>query len=156
MPIIDTIGPTLKRNNAGADQLAVQLQQTATAEWRTLAYRADRFTASEGSWLVVENKVLVRYRKQGTSLWIDFDIRETTVTGTPAELRMALPEGLTAMWRKTAAVPARDNGGELTAIARVQDGGTYISFLTGLNNQLWAAATGDTEIAGQMVLEVRP
>jgi hypothetical protein len=138
----------------GMEQLVSRLQRTLSGDWKAVPYRSDRFMATGGSWAVAANQVTLRMMRIGPSLWLDFSIELTSVTGI-SELRMALPDGLTSIAKKSALVFGMDNGVAVLGIARVNPNETIIRFYSA-GGALWAVAAGTTSLYGQLVVEVRP
>jgi hypothetical protein len=66
--------------------------------WVPIAYNAANFTANVGSWTVTAGmQNLFIYRLWGKSLSIKFSVINATVSGSPAELRIALPTGISIL-----------------------------------------------------------
>jgi hypothetical protein len=65
--------------------------------WTAIGYSGANFTASAGSWTVdAGDQTAYAYMLAGRTLWLAFVLNSTSVTGTPTELRIALPSGSTA------------------------------------------------------------
>lgn len=129
----------------------------ATASrWRLLAheqggaiaitYASGNFTSSAGTWVVDSGDVATEaYIVRGKSILFMLSSSTTTVTGTPAQLRFALPNSYTAVRVTQDLLQAVDNGTKTSAVVSVAAAGTYVSSER-LDGSNWANATNATAI----------
>jgi hypothetical protein len=67
---------------------------SAPPVWTAVAYSAANFTTNAGTWTVDSgDQTLLAYRLSGKTLTLKFTLINTTVSGSPAELRITLPAG---------------------------------------------------------------
>lgn len=137
------------------DALVTRLRRGLNGEWTPLAILTERFSASTGNWVVNPNLASVRFYRLGLTMWLDFRILQSSVTGgAPGELRMALPNGISATCAKAVPIAAVDNGIARTCVARASVTAAYIAF-TNPAAGTWAGSTTATDVEGQIALEVK-
>ncbi len=131
----------------------------AMGEWIAQLFSAFNFTASTGTWTVASGNVGVfKYTLIGKTLTVNFRIDTTSVSATPATLRIAIPGGFTAASDAYASTLSYNdngtgwaNGGAVFAAA----GLTYISLQKVLGTSFWTASAGLTSVNGQLTLEIQ-
>lgn len=127
---------------------------TRVGEWIDVAYASGNFTASAGSWTVGSgDQTLYRYTLVGKTMQLAFSILTSTVSATPAELRIAIPGGFTAAQASmTGLIYENDNGTIDFGFANSVSGAGYLALLRKTGN--WAASTDNTAVAGLVTLEL--
>jgi hypothetical protein len=148
MPLIADFGEVLP--GPASDKLSAmvtRIQAGMRGQWNPVAYRVDRFTASAGSWLVKENLAPTRQMRLGSTMWLSFDLTETTVTDAPDYLQMALPDGLTLVASAKGPAVALDNGTPVMGVWRGVAGDTFLRFYADAALTPWSASTGATAVA---------
>jgi|SRR3990167_3422061 len=150
----------LRRINAtGIQHGIVTTDDTGTAEviagrLENVAFVATDYTADSGAWDVEDTDVTTWHRLLlGRQLFMAWDFRTTTVTGTPTELRVALPGGNVGFLNVTALCVIDDNGTPRVGIAAVTPGGTDLVF-TRLDGGTFATSVDGTGVRGSMFAEV--
>ncbi len=119
-------------------------------------FNAGDFTANGSmSWTVeIADVINLSYALDGQKMDVLFDIRNTSVGGTLNNtLRMTIPNGKTAAKDTTTVIAIWDNGTRTGGLASVTAGGTIIS-IERLDGANFAAATNNTQVKGQMVLQI--
>lgn len=119
-------------------------------------YNAGDFTANGSmNWTVeISDVTNLSYAIDGQKMDVIFDIRNTTVGGVLNNvLNIAIPGGKTAAKDTTTVIAIWDNGVRTSGLAYVTTGGSIISIerLDGLN---FSAAANNTQVKGQMVLQI--
>jgi hypothetical protein len=150
----------LRRINATGHQNGVVVtDDTGTAtvspnDMETVLYAAGDFTASSGTWTVDEADVTTFARNRlGRMLTLAFELIGTSVSATPAELRIALPGGFIAQRQISNMVCLNDNGTPAVGRATVAEDGTYCA-ITRLDEANFATATDATDVRGEILIEV--
>tara|TARA_R110000868_G_scaffold78701_12_gene224251 strand:- start:320 stop:922 length:603 start_codon:yes stop_codon:yes gene_type:complete len=111
------------------------------------------FTADVGTWDVEALDVVTWHRLLlGRQLFLAWDFRTTTVTGTPAELRAALPGGNIAALNITALCVIDDNGAPTVGVATATPLSPLLVF-TRLDGGAFSDSTDGTRVRGSMILE---
>jgi len=128
-------------------------------EWQAPAFNAADFTASAGNWTVAAGDVLyLKYTLIGKTMMVAFDIQTTTLSGTPTNLRIAIPGGFSVAAGVDVRMPGQaiDNGGAAAiAMIRVVAGTSYISiFKDYAATGTFAVATDNTGVRGVVMFEV--
>jgi hypothetical protein len=68
---------------------------TPLGHWKTYPYSAGNFTANTGTWTVEAGDVTnLTYMLIGKTLFVDFNLLGTSVSGSPTQLRILIPEAL--------------------------------------------------------------
>jgi len=114
-------------------------------EWITVSYSSGNFTASAGSWTVDSGDVVRnRYTLVGKTMAWTVALKETDVSSTPAELRIAIPGSFTANAEAGCrAYYAQDAGTVVTDVrASVVPSGTYVSLIRD-SVANWTTTSGD-------------
>jgi hypothetical protein len=149
----------LQRINAtGTQNGVVVTDDTGTATVVDLAmenvpYDAATFTASSGTWTVAEADVTTWARVQlGKQLFLRFHFTATSVSATPAELRVTLPAG-TSLVAESAVCYLSDNGTAAAGIASTTAAGSTLVF-TRLDGANFSIAADATVVKGQMRVEL--
>lgn len=109
-------------------------------------------SAVGGTWtggtVAVARKALI-----GTTMIVALDIYGTTVTSTPSQLQILIPNGATAAHNSGCAGAAMDNG--TSALAWVLANSTVISIFKNVaGTGTWAASAGATRIGFTIAFEI--
>jgi hypothetical protein len=131
-----------------------QGRTVANGWWTTPAYSAGDFTSSSGSWAVEEgDRVTHQFAKDGKTMTITWWLTGTVLTGTPTELRIAIPGGLTASKRTQVTCLVLNNATRTVGAAEVQTTGAYIRvYCDPVMTTNWTAGAVDT--FGQISFEI--
>jgi hypothetical protein len=126
-------------------------------EWIDVPYSAANFSAPSGTWVVDAADVSTyQYTLIGKTIIIAFYIVNTTVTGTNAYLRLAIPGGFLAAKEQRGNGQANDAAAATVAgLMRVTPGGAYIELYKTLAGGNWSAATNTTNFAGQFMFSIQ-
>jgi hypothetical protein len=144
-------------NNAWKQQLYDQIDaaDTAMGTWTSVPYNAANFTASAGTWVVAAGDVAAyQYALIGKILLLNFFLNTTTVTGSPATLRLALPAGLIAASGARSIIQVLDAGTQRYGMASAGAGLAYIELYSIPAGTPWVTATDTTYVIGQIFLPV--
>lgn len=108
--------------------------------WTTVAHSAGNFTADTGSWTVASgDQSYFAYVEIGKTMIVSVVLVTTSVSGTPTNLRITVPNGRTIAGTHAGNFPALNNGVATTGMWQAAAGLTYIQ----LYRDLAAAATWD-------------
>ena len=127
--------------------------------WTDVAFSAGNFTSDSGSWTVASGDVdYFAYRVLNKTMSISFRIVGSTVSGSPNQLRIAIPASATSAGGPTTICRAIDNGTDRFGVLSTAIGFQYvyilaISFATA-TNVTWANATDTTSVWGQIEIEI--
>lgn len=126
--------------------------------WVDYVFSAGNFTANDSmTWTVGAGDVVaIKWRREGKTLSLSFNVGTTTVAGTPStQLRFALPAGFVVAARGDGPIYASDNGTVKIGSWTVDAAGTYIYFRLDLFGSVnWTASTNNTGIACQCAIQV--
>jgi hypothetical protein len=129
-----------------------------TGALTAVAYDAADFTNSGGGTWVVEAADLATfaYRLIGKSMFVVFDIRNSTTTAVMgSELRIEIPGGFTANRTVTGFIRYQDNGGAAAiGYAQVTAAGTVIACKR-IDATAWAVSANNTGIHGVIEFEIQ-
>jgi hypothetical protein len=128
----------------------------AAGKWTDVAFNAGNFTASAGDWTVAAGDVAtLSYTKVGNMMTVKFYIVTSTVSSTPAELRIAVPGSVTVSTGEAAVNPIRllDNNTSAIGFAIVTAGATYIQIQRG-DGGAFTSSTDQTYVQGQITFAI--
>jgi hypothetical protein len=142
--------------------LATTAEGDALMAWAGVTYNAANFTASAGTWTVDSGDQLeYRWVRSGPStLQIRFRIATTDVSGSPVELRIAIPGGFVAQGPSSGNatvgyVSVTDAGVLSGGSIRVGHGDAFLRLLKE-NTAAWTNTTGDnTTVSGTATIEIQ-
>jgi hypothetical protein len=128
--------------------------------WTAVTHSAGNFTAASGDWTVESGDQLTyAYMVINKTLTLAFTLNTTTVSATPASLRIAIPGGYTPARAMVTIVRLADNSVERLGLASVSSAATYVTVapisLTGASVTTLAASTNATSVQGIMTFEVQ-
>jgi hypothetical protein len=124
--------------------------------WITPAYVAGDFTPSVGTWTVDAGDITTyAYRLSGHTLTVSWYLQTTTVSGTPTNLRIKIPNGFTAAKNSLHTVVHDDAGaGNAGSFCLVSASGTTIDTYKTYGTGSFANATNTTRLFGTITFEV--
>lgn len=125
------------------------------AAWTSVAFSAGNFTVPGGTWTVASgDQTTYAYMNSGKTLFVQFGIATTTVSGSPAYLEIAIPGGFTSAAREQYGVHwYQDNATNATGLILVPSGSTKFRLYKEALNA-WANSTDQTYVRGVAVFEV--
>ncbi len=126
------------------------------AGWTTPAFSAGDFTAGGAqTWTVAAGDVTTfAYQIIGKTMRIMFNIKTTTVGGTPNEvLNIAIPASKTAAKEVTFPIVTLDNNTRGIGFASISAGGAIIQCAKS-DYSVWAASTNLTGVYGSVTFEI--
>lgn len=133
---------------------------SAYVPWTSVAYASGNFSANNSmSWTVGSgDQVTYVYTLLGTAMTVNYDIRTSTVGGTPStQLKLKIPGGYTAArttFEKIAYLS--DNGSDSdVGLATVTASDTWIMFQRNVAASTWTASTDNTRVSGVITFEVQ-
>jgi hypothetical protein len=133
---------------------------TDYVEWTTVAYASGNFTGSGSMTWTVDSgdQAAFRYRVVGKTMTVFFDIRTTTVAGTPStSLQIAIPGGYALANDNESFQMIRifDNGTPAIGYAAVRNTGAGIQLQRTIDGSTnWSAATNTTSVQGTVDFQV--
>jgi len=128
--------------------------QLVTSEWTTPAFAAGNFTSDSGTWVVAAGDVTTyAYKIVDKVMHLSFHIVTSTVTGTPGELRIAIPGSKVAA-KSTRGLCQAYNGSWAAGAMSAAASGTYISLYSTAALGGWTAGTDDRVVAGSLSFEI--
>lgn len=108
--------------------------------WTSVAFSAGNFTADTGSWTLASgDQSYFAYVEIGKTMIVSAVLVTTSVSGTPTNLRITVPNGRTIAGTHAGNFPAINNSAATTGMWQAAAGLTYIQ----LYRDLAAAATWD-------------
>jgi hypothetical protein len=125
-------------------------------QWIDVVYASGNFTAAGGSsptWTVEQaDQVTLAYQLDGNRMLVSFDLRETSVSGSPTSLQIAIPVGrFAARTMQNRCALALSAGGLVgNAYASVTAGESVIRIFRNETAGAWADATNTTRVSGQI------
>jgi hypothetical protein len=114
------------------------------------AFSAGDYTSNSGAWTVIAGNVFnFQVIRNGRLITVVIELSATTVTGTPSELRLALPPGIVIDAFTEALGYCNPNGGanELMLVT-LTTGATFIKFMR-FTLANWIAGAGTTSVRAQ-------
>jgi hypothetical protein len=132
------------------------------SEWATQSYSALSLDATSGTWTIPSSPTTnfkIRYKKVGKTVHYNFSISNSSISSTPASLRLKLPTGMviktsgTFQWN---AIGLYANGNDIPASGPIRieanagDSELFLSKLSGSH----VVITGGFEIRGQITFEI--
>jgi hypothetical protein len=118
------------------------------------AFDATMWTASAGAWTLVEADVVTfGWLRVGRQMTVVFEFATTTVSATPLELRVVIPNRETAKYLIRTLCVLSDNGTAAAGVVSVAASGTTLVF-TRLDGAAFAAAADTTAVRGTFTFEV--
>lgn len=121
----------------------------------SVTHASGNFTASSGTWTVDSgDQTIFAYIQIGKMMTVTFDLQTTSVSATPAELRIAIPNSKTATRACSAGAFAYYNNATTAGTGNAVVSGTTIALYRDLAGTTWSAATNATRVQGTIVFEV--
>lgn len=131
----------------------------AVGEWTAVPFSSFDFTGSGTlSWAVESGDMLTfAYMALGHTLWMSIYINTSSVSGTGAELRVAIPPGYTIARTMRGPVGATDAAVDAEgAFWQASAGASYVAFFRDAAASNWnSAASNSTSVFGTFCVEVQ-
>ena len=144
-------------NTGGGVSLTGQIYQAGLSAymggWTAIVYSAGNFTASDSQTWTVDSgdQITFKYMIVGKTMWLQFNITTSSVSGSCAELRLALP-AYTPF--NSSIQPIRlFNSSNKSGIAVVENAGTYVKIQDASGSNL-VSSTNDTSVQGTICFEI--
>lgn len=120
----------------------------------SVAHSSGNFTASSGSWTVdVGDQIAFAYAEIGKFMVVTFDLNTTSVSATPTDLRITIPNARTAARSMTGGMFAyNENGTAGTGLSAVN--GTTIFLYKSLATPTWSTLSNLTRVQGTIIFEI--
>jgi hypothetical protein len=130
---------------------------TPLGHWINVPFNAANFTANVGTWTVDAGDVYVQaYTLIGKTLIYSIGVASTSVTGSPAALRVALPSGLVAGNSMYTTCMIWDNGVKIAGTFSIGVGAAYVNAQIDLfAGGTFATATNTTHVFGQISFQLQ-
>jgi hypothetical protein len=140
------------------------IYDATTNRWRVLLhvqgasvapdFDAGDYTSSSGSWTVSSGNVdWWAFLLEGRRLVMLFTLRNTSVSGTPTTLQIAIPNGFTPAGPASALVDLLDNGARAVGVAQIAAGGSSIDIVR-QDRTAFATSSSATDVEGAITCEV--
>lgn len=125
------------------------------AAWTSVAFSAGNFTVPGGTWTVASgDQTTYAYMNSGKTLFIQLGLANTTVSGSPSYLEVAIPGGFTSAAKEQyGTFWYQDNATNATGLVLVPASSTKIRFYKEALGA-WAAATDTTFVRGLICIEI--
>lgn len=123
-----------------------QIEDYIGGAWPSVAHSAGNFTSSAGSWTVDSgDQSYFSYVEIGKTMIVSVVLVTTSVSGTPTQLRVTVPNGRTIAGTHAGNFPALNNAVATTGMWQAGAGLTYIALLRDLaGTATWDNATNTT------------
>lgn len=129
---------------------------TGVGEWVSVAHDGANFTASAGSWTVASgDQVTFGYTLVGKTMTVSFVLNTTSLSGTPASIRITIPGSFVSAKAEVSMCRVNDNGTERIALVSTTAGGTLLTITLTAAGVNFSASTDNTSVQGQMTFEVQ-
>lgn len=126
-----------------------------TVALTTVAHSSGNFTASSGTWTVESgDHTLLAYVQIGKMMCVTFDLQTTSVSATPTELRIAIPNSKTAARTASAGMFAYNQNGT-PGTGNAVASSTTLALYRDLAATAWSTATNTTRVQGTVWFEVQ-
>jgi hypothetical protein len=133
------------RDNAWKQAMATAIN-AAIGDWTAVTFSAGNFTASSGSWTVASGDVGInRYQIINKTLFWVCTLSATTVTATPATLRIAIPTGTFSSTASVCAVALLNDNGTIRQAYCVPGDGTHL-YIVRADGGNFATSTDSTYV----------
>jgi hypothetical protein len=130
-------------------------RSTAAGEWVSVAFNAANFTASAGNWTLVSgDQATFAYTLIGKTMTVSFVLNTTTVSATPASVRIAIPGGFTSAKVEAGMCRVNDNGTERIALVTTSAAGSLLTITLTAAGVNFSSSTDNTSVQGQLTFEV--
>jgi hypothetical protein len=155
-----TIPLQLYRNGDAriAKDIYEKARPTPMGHWINIPFSAANFTANVGTWTVEAPDIYVQaYTLIGKTMTYAFGIASTSVTGSPAALKVALPSGV-VVGPNSMYAPCNitDNGARTFGSLSAGQNGTVVNIQLDLFGGLtFATATNTTHVFGQITFQIQ-
>jgi hypothetical protein len=125
------------------------------AAWTSVAFSAGNFTVPGGTWTVASgDQTTYAYLNCGKTLFVQFGLANTTVSGSPSYLEIAVPGGFTTAAREQYdSFWYQDNATQDSGLVLIPSGGTKIRLYTRAL-AAWGNASDTTFVRGCVAFEV--
>lgn len=120
----------------------------------SVAHSGGNFTAGSGSWTVASgDQTTFAYVEIGKIMVVTFVLVNTSVSATPSDLRIAIPNSKTAARSMSAGMFAYNENGT-AGVGPASVSGTTIFLYKTLAAPAWSTSTDTTSMQGTLVFEV--
>ena len=134
--------------------LFTDVKNYINAGMTAVTYAGGNFTASSGSWTVdAGDQTTFAYAEIGKIMIVTFDIQTSSVSATPGNLAIAIPNGRTAARAMSAGTFAYNENGS-AGVGPASVSGTSISLFKTLAGTAWSASTNTTRVQGTISFEI--
>jgi hypothetical protein len=134
-------------------------RNTADGEWLAVAHNAANFAAFGGGTFGVDaaDQATFAYTLINKTMTVSYTLLTTTVSGSPAELYIAIPGGFTAARRMDSAIGlCIENGATCSGyVAKVSGAGAAAIVLYKPSGAAWTNSTNNNYFGGQITFEIQ-
>lgn len=132
----------------------VEIQGEIVGKYTTPSFNSTDFTSNAGSWTVDSGDITTNDREiTGKKMTMDFTISNTSVSGSPLNLRIST-NGKTIARRTFNACRVIDNGVDGMGYVRAKEGDQYIEIYKA-GTVAWSNSTNNTAVLGQITFEIQ-
>jgi hypothetical protein len=145
-------------NNAIPPTIEGTLSSNIIQQYASVAFSAGNFTSNSGTWVVASGDATTyQYQIINKTMTINFYVETSTVTGTPTQLRIAIPEGKLGLSKTVATFGYWDNetGTGGTGLATVLVNQAYVSLTKDITNTAWQSSADRTYVWGQITFDIQ-
>jgi hypothetical protein len=129
---------------------------TPMGHWKPYPYNAGNFTTNTGTWTVDAADVMdLSYMLIGKTLFLQFSLQQTSVTGSPNQLRIVLPESMSAPSLSGGVQFSYSNDSGTTWFSGTAWGSsTWLILNRDLSGTAWPTTTNVTNLRGTTILQL--
>lgn len=149
------VAPGATGTISASDAIFERGRSVAIGDWSLVLYNAGNFTVPTGTWTVTSgNQTTYKYTLVGHTMFLELRLDGTTVTGTPASLRVAVPGGFTVAATTDGLCIVQANGVFQTGAWEAASGQTKVFFYTSPAFAGWVAGSANNSIIAKTMFEV--
>lgn len=145
-------------NNGISPTIEGTLSSNIIQQYSSPAFSAGNFTSNSGTWVVESGDVLTyQYQIINKTMTVNFYIITTTVTGTPTQLQISVPNAKYSFSRTAVPFGYWDNEtgtggvGQLTVLPN----SNYIILSKDIASTAWQSSTNKTYVWGQVTFDIQ-
>ena len=137
-------------------QSALQQWSQGLGRWTDVAYVTSTYSSEIGTWTVEEgDQRYLRWMVIGDTMWINFNVTQTTLASTPPQLRIAVPGGYTAFPQEaTGFVFASGTTAELGVVLTLNDSLLNVISIQRTAGTGWPNSTDAQNFRGSICFQV--
>lgn len=145
-------------NNGISPTIEGTLSSNIIQQYSSPAFSAGNFTSNSGTWVVESGDVLTyQYQIINKTMTVNFYIITTTVTGTPTQLQISVPNAKYSLSRTAVPFGYWDNQTSTGGIGQlvVLPNSNYIILSKDIASTAWQNSTNQTYVWGQVTFDIQ-